>query len=684
MSIIRLFLFCLVGLIQHVYAQKSEYNWYFGRYAAINFETGVALPKFDNPQNTYGKTASISDPNTGKLLFYTDGVNVWNHKHVLMVNGNIRSASPAGDIVITPMPGSINKYYLFFIGDLASLQFVIIDMSRQGGDGEVITAAQTISSNNVKQVTAISHQYIQAYWIITHEINSNRFKAHLVDASGVSDEPVFSAVGLTVSTYGDMVGSNQGNKLAVTHYIGNDAKAEVFDFDRTCGRFSNPVELTKDPIWQNAFGIAFSPDDSKLYISYSVQLSQLVQYYGTNYQNNYFITTSQENFNIMRLGPDGRIYIATHDNGIPGKRIDAILNPNQLAGACNYRTTYFTLDDGTGKNRAAQFELPAFATGNQVNSPLSDSVFKVSNTCKGSVTNFSFNTSNPFDSLSWIFHDINPSASTLINPSYRFSKAGKFKITLHIFRCGQDYELIDSISINEVPSINFPEDTLTCKGNSIKLSGPFCEKYLWSTGQTSSTITTKQIGKIWLIASNGNCTNSDTILIKNHPDIVTQLGSEYFLCEDEKEIVKLDAGEGFTAYKWTPTNDTTQWIIVKQVGDYFVKVTDSNGCIGNDDAKVKRKCGVILYVPNVFTPNNDGNNDIFLPVGSDVLTYELMIYNRWGQLIFTSNDVNLGWDGLINGKTAASDAYVYQINYQGYQNKVLKTYTKMGNVTLLP
>ena len=101
-------LFIFINLTT-VFAQKSEYNWYFGRHAAISFETGVAQPKFDNPQNTYGKTASISDPNTGKLLFYTDGVKVWNHKHNLMVNGNIPSASPTGDVVITPMPGSKNK-----------------------------------------------------------------------------------------------------------------------------------------------------------------------------------------------------------------------------------------------------------------------------------------------------------------------------------------------------------------------------------------------------------------------------------------------------------------------------------------------------------------------------------------------------------------------------------------------
>ena len=153
--------------------------------------------------------------------------------------------------------------------------------------------------------------------------------------------------------------------------------------------------------------------------------------------------------------------------------------------------------------------------------------------------------------------------------------------------------------------------------------------------------------------------------------------------EDEKEVIKLDAGEGFIAYKWTPTNDTTQWIMVKQVGDYFVKVTDNTGCIGDDNTKVKRKCGVILHVPNIFTPNNDGYNDVFLPVSSDVVSYELKVYNRWGQLVFTSADVGQGWDGTINGKTGASDVYVYQITYQGYQNKVLKTFTKMGNVTLV-
>ena len=148
-------------------------------------------------------------------------------------------------------------------------------------------------------------------------------------------------------------------------------------------------------------------------------------------------------------------------------------------------------------------------------------------------------------------------------------------------------------------------------------------------------------------------------------------------------MVTLDAGEGFTSYKWTPTNDTTQWIVVKNTGEYFVKVTDNFGCIGSDDTKVKRRCGVQLHIPNSFTPNADGINDIFVPVGLDIETYRISIYNRWGQLVFNSNNLTEGWDGNFNNKPAESGVYIYKIDYQGYKNKQLQQFTRTGNLTLM-
>ncbi len=666
------------------FAQKSQYNWYFGRYAAISFESGTGLPIYDNPQNIYGKSVSISDQVTGKLLFYSDGSSIWNGNHNLLVNGSISTASPNGDLIIVPFPKSTSKYYLFFISSSSSLQYVVVDMSLQNGNGEVISSSpQTLSNNKLNQITAIKHQYTDAYWIVTHEIGNNTFHANLVDMNGVSTQAVNSDIGITTNSYGDMVASNQGHKIAVTHYLGNNNNVEVFDFDRTCGVLSNARVLNKESLWDYAFGIAFSPDDSKLYITFSYELSQLVQYYGNNYENSYFIASSPSNFNIMRLGPDGKIYIATHDNGIPGKRIDAILKPNEIAGSCFYQKTHITLDEGAGKNRSSQFELPAFAAGKSSQSPIKDSIFSVSNTCEGDTTAFHFNTSNPFDSLRWIFHDAPTSNSTLINPTYQFNKAGTFRITLHIYRCGNNFELIDSVTIKEKPVLNFPSDTTICLGSTIKLNGPICEKYNWSSGEITSSIIVAKTGNIWLTASNGNCTNSDTILIKNYPEIITLLGDEFYLCEDDQELVKLNAGEGFSAYKWTPTNDTTSWIIVKNIGDYFVKVTDNYGCIGNDQTKVKRRCSSLLYIPTVFSPNNDGTNDVFKPIGLDIVTYEIEIYNRWGQRIFNSTKLEDGWNGTFNSQPADLGVYVYTIKYSGYRNKLLKDFVVKGHVTLM-
>lgn len=677
-----LFIFILINQLLH--AQKEQNNWYFGRYAALSFETGAARVKYDNPQNIYGKTASISHPVSGNLLCYTNGETIWNYKHAVMINGSNVGSANSSDLVFIPVPGSTSLYYLFSVGNGSALQYHVIDMSKNSGEGEVISAVTTTSQNNARHFTIIRHQYADAFWVITHENSSTRFKAHYVDGSGVAAQAVNSDAGFLMDTYGDMAGSNTGNKLAVTHFYGNDFKAEVFDFDRVCGLVSNAVELHKETSWDHAYGVAFSPDDTKLYITYGYMLSQLIQYYGPDYGSSYFIASSPQNFNIMRLAPDGRIYFTTHDNGIPGERINAILNPNEVgAGAVNFRETYLRLDEGAGKYRSAQFELPAFASGKKMRSPVKDGIFTFSGSCVNDSVKFVFDTTNPYDSLLWKFGDAGNTTSKALNPVHRYQSGGRFGINLTIYRCGKGYELKDTIAIDSFPVFNFPGDTLICAGKAIELTGPDAQKYAWSTGQTGKTIILNNPGLVWLKASNGNCSITDSITITNYPDIITMLGSEYFICEDDKELVKLDAGEGFVQYKWTPTEDTTQWIIVKNTGDYFVKVTDHFGCPGNDDATVKRRCGVLLYFPNVFTPNSDGLNDNYLPGGNDVIDFSISIYNSWGELVFKSNQLAKGWDGTFKNKPAADGVYVYHAAYSGYKNKRLQNFFTKGNITLI-
>ncbi len=101
----------------------------------------------------------------------------------------------------------------------------------------------------------------------------------------------------------------------------------------------------------------------------------------------------------------------------------------------------------------------------------------------------------------------------------------------------------------------------------------------------------------------------------------------------------MDAGEGLVNYKWISTGDTTQWINVAMVGEYLVVVKDFRGCNGNDGTKVKRRCPVKVYFPNAFTPNGDGLNDYYEPLGKDVTAFEMTIYNSWGQLVFKTSSI---------------------------------------------
>jgi len=125
----------------------------------------------------------------------------------------------------------------------------------------------------------------------------------------------------------------------------------------------------------------------------------------------------------------------------------------------------------------------------------------------------------------------------------------------------------------------------------------------------------------------------------------------------------MEAGSGYANYLWN-TGDTTDAITVNDEGQYWVTVTSTESCQAADTVMVFWG-GQPFYLPNAFTPNGDGLNDEFKPVQryDFVKTYRLSIYNRWGQLIFETSDINTGWDGTYQGKPVEQGTYVYKIVY---------------------
>jgi|GEM_PF-1085968 len=131
----------------------------------------------------------------------------------------------------------------------------------------------------------------------------------------------------------------------------------------------------------------------------------------------------------------------------------------------------------------------------------------------------------------------------------------------------------------------------------------------------------------------------------------------------------LAAAPGYADYLWN-TGDLSQWIMIQDTGYYSVVITDINGCKSESlvFANSKDQKKFFYDVPNAFTPNHDGLNDVFRPyTDHELITkFRLQIFDTWGQLVYQTNDSSKGWDGTINGLPAMPGPYGWSIVYSNY------------------
>jgi gliding motility-associated-like protein len=127
--------------------------------------------------------------------------------------------------------------------------------------------------------------------------------------------------------------------------------------------------------------------------------------------------------------------------------------------------------------------------------------------------------------------------------------------------------------------------------------------------------------------------------------------------------VTLDPGDA-DSYLWFPTGQTSRTIRATVPGTYQVTMKNAGGCFIHDSVQVLDCPPTEVYIPKAFTPDNDGLNDTFKVYNLNVADYHMSIYNRWGEEVFHSDDVNKGWDGKYHGSPVPQDIFVYQIIYR--------------------
>lgn len=237
----------------------------------------------------------------------------------------------------------------------------------------------------------------------------------------------------------------------------------------------------------------------------------------------------------------------------------------------------------------------------------------------------------------------------------------------------------DSITINVemAPVVDLGHDTLICGSVNMFLNaGNPGSKYYWSTHQITQAIVAQEPGIYWVSVTGQHCSTIDTIIIS--AIIKPEFGKSIKMCF--RDQIVLDAGAQGGEYLWS-TGEHSQAIVVTEPGTYWVEISGGK-CRESDTVVINKGGSPTMYFPNAFTPNKDGLNEIFSGEGDEVEYFHMEIFNRWGELIFETDDYANTWDGTYKGNPVQSDLYVWIADYMtSCTNKLLKR--NVGTVMLI-
>lgn len=265
--------------------------------------------------------------------------------------------------------------------------------------------------------------------------------------------------------------------------------------------------------------------------------------------------------------------------------------------------------------------------------------------------------------------------------SLSFDKSCTFKLFARLSACTQ---LLDSVTMNvsaPLNTLNLGNDTIFCPGKAYLLNaGNNYTSYRWQDGSDNNTFTASTPGTYYVTVKDYcNRIFSDTINII-YKNFGINLGKDSTLCLNES--MKLTVPAGYLNYNWQPQNNLTYQspnsVIVnpKVNTSYRVEAEVFSGCKLFDTVQINvLVCPEYIYFPNSFTPNNDGLNDTFKPLTGGVFEkYELQIYNRWGQLVYSTKNKTEGWSGKYKDIFQSSGVFVWFCKYKffGKEEKFLK------------
>jgi len=242
------------------------------------------------------------------------------------------------------------------------------------------------------------------------------------------------------------------------------------------------------------------------------------------------------------------------------------------------------------------------------------------------------------------------------------------------------FAMIDSISV-VFPDLTLAmHDSVVCSGASYTVHLPPGHSYLWQNGTKADSMVIARPGTYWVQASDTWCTYTDTMHVRYDMPILLHLPSDTTICKGDIWTIRFDTG--YYSLIWSD-NKRTKTDSFTEAGPYSLLI--SNTCFqasAHFNINVA-DCPCRLYAPNAFTPNADGLNDGFRPVPScPSEQYSLLIFNRWGEIVYqTDNPIeDSGWNGNFHGMPSPAGVYIW---YAVYKPMGFPEIKNKGNMVLL-
>jgi len=614
--------------------------WYFGGWN-LGGQTGLKFtgvgnsPTGANSQSAraYYEGCTVVSDGSGNVLFYSDGVYVYNKNHVKMGGGVMLrggqadnnggwSSSSAQGALSMPVPGNPNQYYLFTMEDVTNpvpngFRYNIIDMTLNGGLGDFVQTdvviCDGVNQKCTEAMTAVAKS-CDTTWVLTHVGASNQFAVYPVSAGGIGT-PVISAAGPVIPNKNDggrgtLALSPSGNLLGMAY--GNGMGAWIFNFDKKTGIVSSS---TFGPNGDGQvgtlgyYGSEWSPDGYKFYYSdQSVGNTGIHQF---NILTGALTTVAASgHFGEMVLGRDGKIYVGkeTSINGyteFQSHDLAVIATPNAATGgAAGFSVNGYS----TGNNGEVWLGLP------QTYFPRFDTI-----TTKTKITPVA---AKICDSTSAFYLTATPAfgswsskpsgfvnAQGLFNPGLNNSDSTVVKVYFGQEPCIE----LDSITIT-VKSCCSPLGTNApsapiCPGDSINLSSLVTAGTgTWSigltpppaVGKTNATISSPWFktklnanpGDYTIVFTLSNAgagcpdTTQEHVTVKPAPNNAPV--KTFSFCAGDS--VQISGAAGAYSYVWTPAGETSVSKYAKSAGNYYLTTTNnSNACISKDTIVVTQK-----------------------------------------------------------------------------------------------